>query len=82
MDKDKTIPTLSKTAVSGSIDDKGELNGKCNITSCQKPNSATWYNHSTQKYYCVSCAKRLNNDVFNKPAALDMFGHDLCTEAV
>jgi hypothetical protein len=37
-------------------DNKG-LNGKCNITSCQKPNSATWYNHSTQKYYCASCAK-------------------------
>jgi hypothetical protein len=31
------------------------------------------------KYYCASCAKRLNNDIFNKPAALDMFGHDLCT---
>jgi transposase-like protein len=68
-----------ENAVITSIDDKGELNGKCNITSCQKPNSATWYNHSTQKYYCPSCAKRLNNDIFNKPAALDMFGHDLCT---
>jgi hypothetical protein len=42
-------------------DNKGELNGKCN-TSCQKPNS-TWYNHSTQKYYCALVQKRLNNDI-------------------
>lgn len=58
---------------------KGELNGSCNITSCQKPNSATWYNHSTRKYYCPSCARRLNNDEFNKRDAMKMFGHDLCT---
>jgi len=59
---------------------KGELNGSCNITSCQKPNSATWYNHGTRKYYCKSCAMRLNNDEFNKRDAMRMFGHDLCTE--
>jgi hypothetical protein len=57
---------------------KIELNGKCNITSCQKPNSTTWIIIAL-KYYCASCAKRLNSDIFNKPAALDMFGHDLCT---
>jgi uncharacterized Zn ribbon protein len=61
--------------------DKGKLNGSCNITSCQKPNSATWYNHSTRKYYCESCANRLNNDEFNKRDAMKMFGHDLCTKA-
>jgi hypothetical protein len=38
-------------------DNKGELNGKCN-TSCQKPNS-TWYNHSTQKYYCALVQKKV-----------------------
>jgi hypothetical protein len=59
-------------------DNKG-LNGKCNITSCQKPNSATWYNHSTQRVLLCFLCKRLNNDIFNKPAAFDMFGHDLCT---
>jgi len=58
---------------------KGELNKECNITSCQKPNSATWYNHSTRKYYCKSCAMRLNNDPFNKADAERMYGHDLCT---
>ena len=59
---------------------KGEYNQECNITSCQKPNSATWYNHSTQKYYCPSCAKRINSDEFNKRDAMRLFGHDLCTE--
>lgn len=58
---------------------KGTRGGNCNITSCQKPNSAFWFNHSTRKYYCESCAKRLNNDEFNKRDAMRMFGHDLCT---
>jgi hypothetical protein len=49
------------------------------ILQVVKPNSATWYNPHSQEYYCASCAKRLNNDIFNKPAAFDMFGHDLCT---
>jgi hypothetical protein len=43
-------------------DNKGELNGKCN-TSCQKPNSATWYNHSTQSITVLLVQKRLNNDI-------------------
>jgi hypothetical protein len=73
---------LSQTCVSSSADDKGVLNGKCNITSCQKPNSATWFNHSTRKHYCPSCARRLNNDEFNKRDAMRMFGHDLCTEVL
>lgn len=58
---------------------KGELNGSCNITSCQKTNSAIWYNHSTIKYYCPSCARKLNNDEFNKRDAMKIFGHNLCT---
>ena len=59
---------------------KGNYGEDCNITSCQKPNSATWYNHSTQKYYCKSCAMRLNNDEYNKRDAMRMFGHNLLTE--
>lgn len=58
---------------------KGNYNEECNITSCQRPNSAVWFNHSTRKYYCGSCAKRLNEDVFNKRDAQEMFGHPLCT---
>jgi len=59
---------------------KGNFNEECNITSCQKPNSATWYNYSTRKYYCQSCAIRLNTDEFNKRDAIRMFGHDLCLQ--
>lgn len=58
---------------------KGEYNQECNITSCQKPNSAVWFNHSTRKYYCPSCARRLNIDPFNARDAQAMFGHTLCT---
>jgi len=58
---------------------KGNYKEECNITSCQKPNSAVWFNHSTRKYYCKDCAKRLNDDYFNKIDAQRMFGHDLCT---
>lgn len=59
--------------------DKGDFNGSCNITACQKPASATWFHHSTRKYYCKSCAMRLNNDPYNKADAQRLFGHDLLT---
>ncbi len=58
---------------------KGKKHGNCNITACQKPNSAVWYNHGTSKWYCEECAKWLNEDRFNKADAMRMFGHDLCT---
>lgn len=38
---------------------KGALNGNCNRTACQKPR-AVYYNHSTQKHYCPTCAKMIN----------------------
>ena len=60
--------------------DKGEYGGSCNITRCQRPNSATWFNHSTRKYYCPSCARTLNFDHFNRKDAMEMWGHFLCTE--
>ena len=60
--------------------DKGEFGGSCNITRCQRPNSATWYNHSTRKYYCRPCAHTLNYDQFNRKDALEVWGHLLCTE--
>lgn len=59
---------------------KGNFKEECNITSCQKPNSATWYNHSTKKYYCTECANRLNNDPYNKRDSHRLFGHDLLTK--
>ncbi len=56
---------------------KCEYNGNCNRTVCQQPN-ATWYNHSTLKYYCESCANLINNH--NHDESIELFGHELCTE--
>jgi uncharacterized Zn ribbon protein len=58
---------------------KGQYGEECNITTCQKPNSAFWYNHFNHQYYCESCANRLNNDEFNKRDAQRLLGHDMCT---
>ena len=59
--------------------DKGDYLGSCNRSACLKP-GADWFNHSTRKYYCVSCADWLNTDRFNKADAMNIWGHDLCTE--
>lgn len=59
---------------------KGEYLGKCNITACATGKSALYYNYGTSKYYCEDCAKRLNEDPFNKADAMRLFGHDLCIE--
>ena len=39
---------------------KGTYQGECNRTVCKNTN-ATFYNHSTQKYYCSSCAGLINS---------------------
>lgn len=39
--------------------DKGEKNGSCNMTACQKP-GANYFNKSTQRYYCEACAEEIN----------------------
>lgn len=58
---------------------KGQYGEECNITACQKPNSAFWYNHFNHQYYCESCANRLNNDEFNKRDYQRLLGHEMCT---
>lgn len=60
--------------------EKGEFNGKCNLTSCQTSQPATWYNHSTRLFYCKACAEKLN--FINYKSALTLFGHPLCTEGL
>ena len=55
---------------------KGEHKGVCNRKACDNP-SAVYFNHSTRKYYCLSCAIRINDA--NRSDALRLFGHDLCT---
>jgi len=38
---------------------KGVYKGNCNRKACQKPN-AIWFNTMTNKYYCPTCASRIN----------------------
>lgn len=40
--------------------DKGQKNGSCNRTACQKPLVRNWFNRSTRAYYCSNCAHELN----------------------
>ena len=54
---------------------KGEFGGICYRTSCQKP-GATWFNHSTVKFYCDECAAMINDA--NRAEAYRIFGHELC----
>lgn len=40
--------------------DKGIKGGSCNVTACQKPDSAVYFNKSTKAYYCRDCAREIN----------------------
>lgn len=42
------------------MDNKGKLGGNCNVTRCQRDGSAFYYNISNKKYYCRSCALKIN----------------------
>jgi len=75
---------MSKAYMDNLQTDKAELEGKgekgqrCNRTACQAP-GAYWYNHSTQKWYCGTCADLLNRDKFNSADADRLYGHPLLT---
>jgi hypothetical protein len=58
--------------------DKGQPGGSCNVTACQRPDSAFFYNHSTQKHYCVSCARKINDANSRDQYVIDL-GHPLLT---
>lgn len=55
---------------------KGQYMHECNRTACDNKH-ASYYNHSTEKYYCKSCAMTIN--LHNKADAMRLYGHDLCT---
>lgn len=40
---------------------KGEKNGACNRIACQKEHNVIFYNNSTRKYYCNTCAMMINS---------------------
>lgn len=49
--------------------DKGERNGTCNISVCSnKP--AIHFNRVMEKYYCTSCARKLNANMTYDGVAL------------
>lgn len=58
---------------------KGDHNDECYRTTC-KNKPANYYNHSTQKHYCTSCAHLIN--IHNFADGHRLFGHDLCTRVV
>lgn len=58
---------------------KGEFNQECNRTACNNQN-AVYYNLSTEKYYCRSCATEIN--YWNRADAMRLYGHDLCMKRV
>ena len=55
---------------------KGQFNGVCNRTACSNT-GAVYYNLSTKKYYCPTCAELINKA--NKADTMRLFGvFDLC----
>ena len=55
---------------------RGVVNGVCNRTTCASEDNIVFFNHSTRKYYCVSCAMTLND--VNRKDAHKLYQHDLC----
>lgn len=63
----------------GEKPDKGLRNGSCNRFACQAP-GATWFNHSTLKFYCKHCAIEINRaNPPNSDSFMSSLNHDLCT---
>jgi len=44
---------------------KGERDGDCNRTQCQRPHS-WWYNKTMQAYYCGDCAGAINESCLSR----------------
>ena len=55
---------------------KGDYNDECYRKACNS-SPATFYNHSTMKHYCPSCADLINK--YNLTDSYRIYGHDLCT---
>ena len=59
---------------------RGEYGGACFLSDCRSEQPATWLNHFSKRHYCPECAARLNRNKANQTNAMEMFGHELCTE--
>ncbi len=53
---------------------KGDYGDECNRMRCEN-NDAVFFNRSTLKYYCITCAIVLNK---SNPDAEELFGGPLC----
>lgn len=53
----------------------GSHGHECNRTACNE-SPATFYNQSTQKYYCAGCAATINR--YNQADAYELFKSELC----
>lgn len=51
--------------------DKGKQFGSCNVTHCQKKNSAYYFNRATNAYYCRDCAIKIYRE--NLDLNLELF---------
>jgi hypothetical protein len=59
------------------MNEVGAFGGRCNRQSVACSNMASWFNHSTRKYYCRECAKLINEA---NPEWKREYGENLCTE--
>ena len=41
---------------------KGQENGACNVTRCQREDSAIWYNHGSLAWYCTGCKEDIYDE--------------------
>lgn len=45
---------------------KGKRGENCNVTHCQEPKSAYYYNHVMDAFYCRRCAMRIQRAAKNE----------------
>lgn len=49
---------------------KGDYQDTCYRTACNAKQNVIFYNTSTKKYYCPSCAKKINAGNNNQPICI------------
>lgn len=53
--------------------DKGDRGGSCNRRVCQAPD-AWWFNRSTERFYCESCANLINGFPPTQRESMRLYG--------
>jgi len=71
----KDILDLEESEVNSET--KGAFGGLCNRQACLSP-GATWFNRSTQRYYCAKCGYQLN---CANPDAQELYNGPLCVKS-